>query len=115
MRKPHTAETLLAKCKPEGDCMIWQGVLNGTGYPRVTVKGVRISARDLLMRLLEREKPFPTAVVRATCGKKACMNEDHLRWGKRKEAEEPDEWEKPKVVVILRREHMGNPFAGLMR
>jgi hypothetical protein len=119
--RKHTITSLLKMCKWDGECLIWQGTVRGRGYPTAKKKRQRVSARALLMELSKIEKPFPAAVVTATCGCKLCMNRAHLIWASRQECGERGtargayarKAETKFPVVKAAKEHVGNPFAGL--
>ena len=87
-RNSASLESMTANCEWDGDCLIWTGDRTNAGYPIASKSsGVRISARAVMLELAGRKRPAG-AVAITTCGCKACLNLDHLKWGTRKEAQQ---------------------------
>lgn len=74
----HTVETLLAKCVPDGDCLIWTGCTDGRGQPMAKHNKKRVQAKRLLL-LLQGEKPKKGWYAVSMCGNRACMNPEHVK------------------------------------
>lgn len=87
-RNSASLESMIANCEWDGDCLIWQGDRTSPGYPLASIKsGRRISARVVMLELAGKKRPAG-AVAITTCGCKACLNLEHLKWGTRKEAQQ---------------------------
>ena len=85
-RNSASLESMIANCEWDGDCLIWQGDRTNAGYPIASKStGARISARVVMLELAGKKRPAG-AVAITTCGCKACLNLEHLKWGTRKEA-----------------------------
>lgn len=87
-RNSASLESMTANCEWDGDCLIWTGDRTNAGYPLASIKGGRrISAKVVMLELSGKKRPTG-AVAITTCGCKACLNLDHLKWGTRKEAQQ---------------------------
>lgn len=86
-RNSASLESMIANCEWDGDCLIWTGDRTNAGYPLASIKGGRrISAKVVMLELSGKKRPTG-AVAISTCGCKACLNLEHLKWGTRKEAQ----------------------------
>lgn len=69
-----TIASLTARCLEEGDCLIWQGGLDGHGRPQCRHGGKTRYVRRV-MRELTDGKPVPrNRVVAAECGNVLCVS-----------------------------------------
>ena len=77
MSRPIVTQTiarLSARCVEEGDCLIWQGGLDGHGRPQCRHQGKTCYVRRV-MRELSDGKPVPQGrVVAAKCGNALCVS-----------------------------------------
>ena len=69
----------------DGDCLLWAGYTHETAGPRVTWRRQAWIARRLLVTLMGRTLSRNERVY-DTCGQARCMNHDHLRVGKHRDA-----------------------------
>lgn len=76
--QPWSYERVLSKCVEEGNCQLWQGSVDGGGYPQARVNGkVTRLARWVLADKLGR--PLLTGKVAALkCGNANCLSKTHL-------------------------------------
>lgn len=73
------AVSILARTKPEGECLIWTNKTDKGQSPRLYVEGQRLYVRPLLWELVKEFKPPSDRRVTTTCGNRLCVNPDHLR------------------------------------
>jgi hypothetical protein len=87
------AETILARCVPDGDCLIWTGsVICGCPIVRFNRKSC-YSARRIVY---DAAHPDELALrVKPGCGNNLCLNPAHLVAGKRT----PSRWPKPVIAT----------------
>lgn len=64
---------------PGSDCLLWAGVRDGHGNPRISWHYRNLSARRLLVELIHGCSLSPDVQVVYTCDEVACMNEEHLQ------------------------------------
>lgn len=77
-RKPKplpTAEELLARCRPQGECLLWPGSING-GTPKLTVGGKGHSLRPVVYAA--HHPDWERTGLMTTCGEVRCLNPAHL-------------------------------------
>lgn len=77
-------EWLTTNVRHEDECHIWAGACNSDGYPVVCwhQREVRCHARSLLLELRGKKMP-ERPVTWSTCGRRTCMNPEHLLSGTR--------------------------------
>lgn len=78
------AARILARCEPEGDCLVWQGARTKKGYGNIRLGG-RNGRNAYTHRLIYEELvgPIPEGmtidhVAERGCTSKACCNVEHL-------------------------------------
>lgn len=71
---------VLARCKPVGQCMIWQGAKNSAGYGLVRYKGQVVLAHRLALFLAKGTIP-KHRVACHTCDTSLCCEPLHLYAG----------------------------------
>jgi hypothetical protein len=70
--------SIYARCRPDGDCMLWTGPVTHSGMPRATLFGVRnVLIRRKLYAAQHGEVP-EGRLVTPQCGHKLCLAEHHL-------------------------------------
>lgn len=70
-------EKILARCKEDGDCQIWQGARNNRG-PVLSIGGKEAAARVLVWEG-SHDLPFPPGRrASVTCRHKLCLNPAHI-------------------------------------
>ena len=80
MRKrntPHTEDSLLELTKPDGDCLIWQGVKRSNGYGVTVYQGTQTTTHRA-MYLIRHGALADGFEVDHTCNRRDCINPDHL-------------------------------------
>lgn len=80
MRKrntPHTEDSLLELTKPDGDCLIWQGVKRSNGYGVTVYKGTQTTTHRV-MYLIQHGALADGMEVDHTCNRRDCINPKHL-------------------------------------
>jgi hypothetical protein len=74
-----TADQLLARCEPYGDCLLWTGGLaNKGGTPRIYENKKPISVRRVIYEARHGEIRNGYKIV-PCCGERLCLEPDHLR------------------------------------
>lgn len=74
------------------DCIIWPYSICAFGYGTVSFRGrTRFASRAMCM-LAHGDPPFANADAAHSCGNRACVNPNHLRWASRYENVQ-DAWE----------------------
>ena len=74
---PHTADSLLARTKKKGTCLVWQGATTSSGYGVTTYYGHQTTAHRIMATLVHGEIPRGHE-VHHTCRNRACINPAHL-------------------------------------
>ena len=69
---------LINRTVQDGDCLLWTGPSNGSGYPMVSITRKNHTLRTILAVLYKKNKRS-NQVVTTTCGNKRCIHPDHLR------------------------------------
>lgn len=72
-------ESLLARTRPEGDCMVWTGARNSHGYGHIRRSGVSLLVPRLVLELTQ--GPLGDLHALHSCDNPPCINPDHLRPG----------------------------------
>lgn len=73
-----TLDDIKAKCREDGDCLLWTGSCNGSGIPKIKLDGIHYSARRETWKLA-RGPLKDSELVTVTCGCVRCLNPDHLK------------------------------------
>ena len=71
-------ESFLARIRPQGDCIIWTGSLNGKGYGQIRVDGTMVRAHRYAWQREHGEIP-EGKILDHSCHNRACVNTAHLR------------------------------------
>ena len=71
----HTVDSLMGRCRIDGDCWIWTGWHSGK-TPYVDVNGRMTSVRKVLIGLLGRKERGP--FYSCNCGNPSCVAPDHI-------------------------------------
>lgn len=74
-------DAYLARCVPDGDCLIWPGSVNTGGYAQVKRHGAHFLLRRLLVESRARRVIGPGERVQSLCGRPACCEPAHLAIG----------------------------------
>lgn len=73
-----TLESVRARCREDGDCLLWTGTLTSKGYPTAKHQGRRVQVRRWLYDVTNdkplRRDQYPCV----TCDQKLCLNREHL-------------------------------------
>lgn len=77
--KLRTITDVMAECVEEGDCMLWQLGVGGSGVPYAWINGRSTNVRKYLLNLRRRECPAK-AKAAVTCGNPRCLSAAHLVW-----------------------------------
>ena len=80
-----TIDSLLAKTKKVGDCLMWQGWKNTDGYGIVSHNKKLWSASRLIKSLTDRIIPPKNLFACHHCDTPGCLNPDHIFWGTAKD------------------------------
>lgn len=74
------SDYVLARCVACGDCFLWTGALNGSGYPEMNT-GRFGKGRPNVKLWIEQKGPYDTRRRRLinTCGSRHCCNLEHWR------------------------------------
>lgn len=87
MTPEETKRWIWNQCKECGDCLIWQGAVDGFGTPMMKKGQPRTdSARRVLMRAMGKNTKGRIATTK--CGDKRCMAEDHVVLWTRKQLQQ---------------------------
>ena len=78
------AKRILAKSIPDGECLIFRGATSEKGYGLVWHSGKKWKAHRLVMAATT-GLPLPTLQARHVCGRKDCINPEHLTAGTNQE------------------------------
>src|SRR5215471_18890112 len=62
------------------ECLLWTGALNNKGYPVVRYKGRTRSGHRIICEIAHGRPKPPKIEAAHTCGVRACINPNHLRW-----------------------------------
>ncbi|HAX23071.1 MAG TPA: hypothetical protein DCY64_22645 [Hydrogenophaga sp.] len=72
-------ESIYAQCTEEGDCMIWEGRVTSSGYPRIWVDGKNMMVRRLLVEL-KIGRPLARGEIAASkCKDQMCLCWSHAK------------------------------------
>lgn len=72
-------ESIYAKCTEEGDCLIWEGRLTSSGYPRIWIDGKNLMVRRLLVEL-KYDRPLASGEIAASkCNDPMCLCWSHIK------------------------------------
>jgi hypothetical protein len=74
---PHTADSLLARTKKQGSCLIWQGATTTSGYGVSTYLGKQTTAHRI-MYLIVYGNVDADRDVHHKCRNRGCINPEHL-------------------------------------
>lgn len=74
------SEKLYQKSSPLGDCIVWTGTKNDSGYGKIRIHGKWRRAHRVSFEINHGEIP-PGMVVRHSCDNPSCINPDHLLTG----------------------------------
>lgn len=77
--KLETVESLLARTREEGDCLIWQGYLQTSTVPMVAHGGKMTAVRRLLLEFTGKRTPRG-GYFSTKCGVLGCVNPDHIQY-----------------------------------
>ena len=69
---------LINRTVQDGECLLWTGPSNGSGYPMVSIKRKNKPLRTIMAVFYKRTKTAKQ-VLTTTCGNKSCIHPDHLR------------------------------------
>ena len=73
-----TLESVRARCREDGDCLLWLGTITAKGYPTAKHQGRRVQVRRWLFDATSdrplRSDQYPCV----TCEQKLCLNRDHI-------------------------------------
>lgn len=72
-----TLDWLYARCRQEGDCLVWTGYLDAFGVPQTRIDGRARPVRRLVWQAA-RGNLLRGLWVCCTCETKGCVNPDHL-------------------------------------
>ncbi len=70
-----TIEAMIANTVQDGDCLIWQGYVGKNGYGQI---GESKTAAHRQAWALACGEPTPGLVLHHICGRRACVNFEHL-------------------------------------
>ncbi len=77
-----TLETLLKNTRKEKDCLIWLGLFNTDGYPRIYWNGSSNGkVHRIIYTLVHPEENIAGKHIRHTCDNPKCINPNHLLSG----------------------------------
>lgn len=62
----------------DGECLLWTGPSNGSGYPMVSIMRKNHTLRTILVSLYKRKKSSKQ-VVTTSCGNIRCIHPDHIK------------------------------------
>lgn len=78
-------QRLLTKCKPIGDCLVWQGATTakefGYGVLGIGARGTGLITAHRLAWILKNGEIPNAMIIRHKCGNKLCINTAHLELG----------------------------------
>ncbi|MBK9972574.1 MAG: HNH endonuclease [Acidimicrobiaceae bacterium] len=75
---------LLANCRPENGCIIWEGATNNKGYGRLQWRGRPVQVHRLVLALAtgrDIDEVLTDTLALHSCDNPPCCNPEHLRWG----------------------------------
>lgn len=81
-----TAETIYARCTPQGRCRVWQQSCSKSGYPRLTIKAAPSQYAHICTWILANGPVPEGSVLGNDCGNKRCCTPEH--WIPRTRAEQ---------------------------
>jgi hypothetical protein len=73
------AQRVMQRVVADGDCLIWQGQVNRSGYGKITVGGRYTTTHRVMCE--DAHGPGPGLAARHSCDRPACVNPAHLSWG----------------------------------
>jgi hypothetical protein len=76
--KPHTVDSLMELTKPDGQCLVWQGVSRVHGYGITTHMGTQTTTHRVMYMLSHGAIPSGMEIDH-TCNNRGCINPDHLQ------------------------------------
>lgn len=82
--KANTPARFWSKFDKSGDCWLWTGETNSSGYGRICVSGKRVFIHRHAYALTHGDIPNG-AVIDHVCHTKTCANPDHLRIATKKQ------------------------------
>jgi HNH endonuclease len=62
------------------ECLIWPYCLDPTGYGKASVGGISVRASRAMCIFAHGDPPTPKHEHAHSCGNRACINPNHLRW-----------------------------------
>jgi hypothetical protein len=78
-------ERFFAKTEKSGDCLVWTGSADASGYGEIRIGGKLYQATHIALELDGRAKPFDGAIALHSCDNPPCVDASHLRWGTQKD------------------------------
>lgn len=75
--RKHTLESLLAKTVEEGQCLLWQGLIDCHGVPKVNHECKKQGVRKVILEFMGKKVPQGHFLV-ASCGNRACVCPEHV-------------------------------------
>ena len=76
--RPNTEATFWARFAAEGECLLWQGVVNKDGYGLFWLQGRAYLAHRLAWKFRHGAFPDQGRIIRHTCHNRLCGNPGHL-------------------------------------
>jgi hypothetical protein len=75
-----TVGRIMARCRADGDCLVWQGARLPKGYGQIRINRVTKQTHRALWTAIHGE-PDESMMVMHTCDNPPCCNPAHLRLG----------------------------------
>lgn len=105
------------KIDKSGDCWLWTGCLNDSGYGRFLLSRKVLVASRLALFLDAGAPPEDKPQAIHSCRNRHCVKPSHLRWGSKEENEADNHGRtkltKEQVLEIYRRAHAGEQSIAL--